>query len=443
VVTTASGWTPRLVRREPSGLDGPVAASARVRVDEAQARAVLGWVALLAVAGFVAARMPAHDVVLYRGWAHQLLRGDLRQGLPPEYPALATVLFLLPALVPLPYHVGFAILAGAGTIGLVLASRRLAPSGVQVSSKLAVLVGLAAAWVLLRRYDVFPTLALVLAVGSALRRQWGRAWVAAALGGALQIFPAFALPVLFVAEWRQTRRVPWRRVAVLAVATAGAALAQELVAPGTVLAPVRWQLARGFEYSSVPASLTMLLDPFHLAWREGYGTHELLGAHHALIAAVVGGAEIVGLVVVLALVARGRLDVLEGTLGVLSIAVLADRSFGPQYLLWLAPLWAAVLSRRPRPSRSVTRVVLAAFALTTLTYPVGYVVGVWTHLAVLDTWVALVRNSFLIAATLAWFVGRLRSLHSLRPLRRVGGGLVLRDPSTGLVLPVVSTEEIG
>lgn len=435
-MTTASGWAPRLVRREPSRLDGPAAASARIGIDEARGKTVLGWVALLAVAGFVAVRMPAHDVVLYRAWAHQLLRGNLRRGLPPEYPALATILFLLPTLAPLPYHVGFAILTGAGTIGLALAARRLAPSGAQVSRKLALLFGLAAVWVLLRRYDVFPTLALVLAVGWAERRQYGRAWAAAAVGGALQIFPALALPVFFVSEWRTTGRLPWRRVVALVAAVTAAASLQTLVAPGTVLAPVRWQLARGFEYSSVPASLTMLSDPLHLAWREGYGTHELVGAHHALIAGVVGGAELVGLALVLVFVARRRLDVVEGTLAVLSVAVLADRSFGPQYLVWLAPLWAGVLSRRAQPSRRVTRVVLAAFALTTLTYPVGYVAGVWTHVAVLDTAMALVRNAFLLAATLAWLVGRVGRV------RRSGSGVALRDPSTGLVLPVPSLEEV-
>ena len=97
---------------------------------------------------------------------------------------------------------------------------------------------------------------------------------------------------------------------------------------------------------------------------------------------------------------RGQLSVVAVSLAVLSVAVLAEKSFAPQYLVWLAPLWAYWPIRRGW---------LAAALLTTLVYPVLYgeahAFGPGFFWA---TTVAMVRNAVLLVATVSWLVEQLR-----------------------------------
>jgi hypothetical protein len=430
-MTSVSFRAPWLDRRDGSRLDGSATAPWGSRPKEAEARAVLGWVALLCVAFVAAVRFPAQDVALYHRWATALLHGHLSSGLPPEYPALATVLFVVPALFGLPYPVAFALFSALGVVALAVATGSILGGGSRAVRRLSLLLALATPWLLLGRYDVFPTLALVLAVGWARRGRWGRAWAAALVGGALQLFPLLALVVFFVVEWRSTNRAPWRRLGLAAAAAGAGAAIQQVLAPGTVLSPLRWQLQRGFELSSVPGTLTLLADPAHLVWAPGFGTLEVLGGPHALVATGVAVLEVLGLVVVVALVARGRLGVVEGTLALLSVAVLADRSFGPQYLIWIGPLWAVVLVGPHRPRRMTVALLVAAFAATTLTYPIVFEASVLAHCLLADTVMAAVRNALLVAATLSWLFERARAT---RGLGRASVGL--RDPATGA--PVAS-----
>ena len=111
------------------------------------------------------------------------------------------------------------------------------------------------------------------------------------------------------------------------------------------------------------------------------------------------------------------------SLGVLSVAVLAEKSFAPQYIVWLAPLWAYWPMRRGW---------LAAALLTTLVYPVLYAEAhafgpgfFWA------TTVAAVRNAVLAVATLSWLLGQLQARHLQKRA-------VCRDPGAAHVEPVLA-----
>ena len=127
--------------------------------------------------------------------------------LPREYPAPATALFLAPLALPFSYALGFALLAAAGAVALVLSSDGLAEyPGWSRRTCIYLLVGSAA--VVFARYDVFPALAALLAVEAARREQWGRAWAWAVVGGLLKLFPFLLLPGFLIAERVQTGKWP-------------------------------------------------------------------------------------------------------------------------------------------------------------------------------------------------------------------------------------------
>ena len=62
------------------------------------------------------------DLALYEHYANAALRSPLFHSLPREYPAAATALFLAPLALPFSYALGFALLAAAGAVVLVLSS---------------------------------------------------------------------------------------------------------------------------------------------------------------------------------------------------------------------------------------------------------------------------------------------------------------------------------
>ena len=115
----------------------------------------------------------------------------------------------------------------------------------------------------------------------------------------------------------------------------------------------------------------------------------------SLVVMVAAGAA---LLAIWAFARRGQLSVVAVSLAVLSVAVLAEKSFAPQYLVWLAPLWAYWPIRRGW---------LAVALLTTLVFPVLYgeahAFGPGFFWA---TTVATVRNAVLVVATLSWLLGQ-------------------------------------
>ena len=194
-------------------------------------------------------------------------------------------------------------------------------------------------------------------------------------------------------------------IAIIPVALVGAA--ELAVAPsGSLISPLRFEISRGFELSSLPGSLTFLASPFHLHWLPAFGVYEVIGPGHVVIGMLVGVLLVAALSVVWLLAWGRRLPVEVVSLAVLSVAVLTDKAFGPQYLVWLIPFWAYWPLRRGW--------VLAAL-LTTAVYPVLYLEGhAWGPGYYLATGTAVVRNAVLIVATVGWFLERLRDKRQIQ-----------------------------
>ncbi len=242
----------------------------------------------------------------------------------------------------------------------------------------------------------------MLAVDGARRRQWGRAWAWATLGGLLKLFPFLLLPGFLVVEKAQTGKWAWRRALAASGPIVLVAVAQSLLAPGSALSPLRFEMRRGFELSSLQGSLTLLTDPLHLHWLGAFGSIEVVGQGGFLISALVTAGAVLALAALWWSAAQGRLSVEAVSLAVLTVGVLSDKAFASQYLIWLIPLWALWPLRWGW---------VAAAALTTLVYPVLHTnhgpFGL--HSFFLDTAAGALRNAVLLVATAAWLTGQLRA----------------------------------
>jgi hypothetical protein len=347
---------------------------------------------LFAVALDLAILVP-NDTPIYHRYANEALTSPLLHSLPKEYPAAALAIYLLPLLLPVKYLIAFALIAALGTTALVLCSDGLpAHPGWSRRTTIYLLVGTSA--VVFGRFDIFPALAAFLAVDAARKDHWGRAWGWAVAGGLLKLFPFLLLPGFLLAEHARTGRWATRRAALACIPVALVVCVQSVLSPGSAMSPVRYELNRGFELESLPGGLTLLTDPLHVRWKFQYGGWEILGSHHSVISILVLLATVTGILAIWRFAALGRLSVEATSLAVLSVSVLGDKAFSPQYLIWLAPLWAYWPLRRGW---------LAAAALSTLVYPLLFIEGgLLGHSYYFAAGAALVRNVILILATARW-----------------------------------------
>jgi hypothetical protein len=375
----------------------------RLRAASPRAIVLVGASALFAAWPF------GTDVSLYEHYAKQAVASPALHAFPVEYPAASLAAFVAPLALALPYRAGFALAVAIAVIALVVSSDGI-PEHPGWSSRTSAYLLLGPVAVLFARYDAFPALAAFLAVEGARRQRWGRAWAWAVVGGLLKLFPFLLLPGFLLAERSQTGRWPVRRAGAAVAAAACVAATQQVLAPGSEVSPISYELHRGFELSSLPGSLSLLVDPLGLHWTSGFGSIEVVGTNHALIATVVTAAGVAALAIVWALAWRDMLSVEAVSLAVLSVAILSDKAFAPQYLIWVAPLWAYWPMRRGW---------VVAAVLTALVYPVLYSDAIVSVLGYdLATTAAAVRNGVLLVATVRWLSAQVRPALSGREAAR-------------------------
>ena len=336
---------------------------------------------------------PDLDVDVYRKYADAMIHGPLSRGLPHEYPALAGGLLVIPHYLGIPYAAGVSLLMAGGVIALMWAGRTF---GEGWTRRTVLYLTLSVFGILLFRFDLLVALAILLSVRSARASSWRSSWAWALLGGFLKVTPLLLLPGLLIAERRQSGSWPFRRVLAAAAIGLAAALIQALLAPGTLLSPLRYELHRGFEYASLPGTITLLTSPAHLHWIFQFDNIEVVAGPHSAIAAGTAGIALLGMVGLWILAYRRDLPVATVSVAVLTVAILTSKSFAPQYLMWLAPLWA-MWGVRPA--------WVACAALTTLVYPMLLLIAMhagWRQPLYLITIVAAFRNAALLAGTGSW-----------------------------------------
>ncbi len=272
------------------------------------------------------------------------------------------------------------------------------------------------------RFDLVPAVLGGVAVLSLLAAREGLAGSLIGLGAAFKLWPALLWPGTLGAS-RGRARSTWAFL----VVGGGLALAS-LVAAGwhRLVSPLAWQQSRGLQIESVwatplmfaravtPGSYDVALSQWQAYEITGDGTSAALTASSV--------ATVLGYLVIVATyglwLRRRQTTVVEAGLImvlVVTVTIVTNKTFSPQYMMWLGgPLAALLIAHgRTRPASSVPSwpqlrtlavFVLALTLVTQLVYPILYQPLVHGGpLLLLATSVLVVRNVALVVF-LAWLV---------------------------------------
>ena len=335
-----------------------------------------------------------NDVRLYAGWADGLVEGRFPVGDEMwQYPPGAGVLFALSRVVASDAMAGFLVLAVLADFAVLAALVWGGRGAGRLQGAWAwVAAGLLVGPVFLARFDVFPTLATVLALLWVAHPV--RAGVVAGVGTLLKVWPGVALLALprrslprGVLAWLLTGALGW--LAVAAWSDGGLSFVGE-------------QRARGLQVESVAAL------PYNLAHAVGWviATEYRFGAMEVDMA----GASVLGMLVTLLGVAiliglgaarlAGRLEDVPGAdvvLAAVLVSVATSRVFSPQYAVWLAGVGAVALIDRRTRMRPVLALLAPMALVTQVIYPWGY--GSLIGGGVLSVLLQTVRIGLLVTAT--------------------------------------------
>jgi hypothetical protein len=394
----------------------------------------------------------------------------LREYTSVEYPPLAVLVMVLPALVvddPFvgDYPTGLAPRYARAYMGLmavfdvlvllivVRLIRRLYPDESPGQQGLRSLFYLVASWPLYAVLYARLDLGLALAVTAALallvgRRFWVWSFLVLALGIHFKLMPMVLAPLWVIGalpvsalhgSWPRMLRLAAVRVGVLAgfcVAIFGIFYVWQGPA---ILDFLGYHKDRGLEIESTWSGVVFALQPFGSEWQV-YHSHGSVNVRSSLTPALCAAATASLAVLLLAataafvVVARRRLAAAPqgGTVAqaqprlvagfallLLLLSIVANKVYSPQYLLWVLPL-VALVQLPPVPRRLFYGAVLVVCYLTMRIFPdcfvgeIVYVVGRDGELALFDgptTYGALLlltRNALTLALTgwLGWSLVR-------------------------------------
>jgi uncharacterized membrane protein len=358
-----------------------------------------------------------------------------------EYPPLALPVFVLPRLIAGNHFSGYMEVFGlmmaafgvisAGLAALVLAAQRVSTRQLVCGVALIALSPLLLGAILWSRYDLFPAM-LTIAALAAIYFNWQRTgFVLLALGAAAKAFPVVLVPIALVYIWRRDGRRPALICfGVFAAVLLVCFLPFLAIAPHGVWWAIHGQENRPLQIESVGAALFLAahqLVGLHLSY---YFTHnsDNLNGHPALaFAGVMSALQLVSLIVVWWLYARGpatRERLLTAAGAAVCAFIVFDRVLSPQYLIWLAPLVAVVKGRR---GVAAVALLACAMSMTQVYYPLHF--APLKSFQPLESWAVIGRDLLLatLLVTLAWPDRGLT--WPARPLARRDRKLAMRSPS--------------
>jgi hypothetical protein len=241
------------------------------------------------------------------------------------------------------------------------------------------------------RFDLVPAVLGGLAVIALYSNRRAIAGGLVGLGAALKLWPALLWPATLGGTWRSRLR------SLLGAAVVGGGLAVTALLAGgwhRLVSPLEWQSARGLQIESIWATPMMLIRGFAPSrytvavsqWQAfeitGAGVGPMLTASNVVM---IAGYLAIALVYVMWLRRSDRTIVDAALLMVLVITVIivTNKTFSPQYMMWLGGPLAALLvaaGRAPREQqapvwrdlRALTFWVLGLTLATQLVYPVLY-----------------------------------------------------------------------
>lgn len=380
------------------------------------------------------------DLAVYFDDSGRLLGGAIPYaGFPLEYPPLSLVPMTLPRLLwpfaspdPDTYQWLFALIEGClgVVVGWVVA--RLAGGRRQtlaVWTALAVVAGVSITW----RYDIWPAMAVLLAVAAAHRGRPALAGVAIGVGTMLKLFPIVVLAILVARALALRDRRGVARLALGAAATIAVVMGAAFAIAGPdSLGWLTYELNRGLQLESAGSGLLLLFHvvadhPFRIVHDFGTLQVDSPGADVVATASTAVELALVAGVGLVALLRFRREAADQGAVSFASLAsavvailvalIVSSKVFSVQYIVWFLPL-APFLPGRVR------WLALTVTAVSTLIYPLDYT-ALW-HLDPLLAVVLNVRNGMLIAM-LGWLV-----LLLVRPVPGAAHRRGVLKPSTQL-----------
>lgn len=299
-------------------------------------------VGLWALAAFVLSRiLRSNDLVEYQRYAHAALKVPLLHAFPTEYPPPALAVFLLPLALPLAYQWGFAAIVGIALLALTWSYTSGAGDHDEPAARcLLAYFAIGAGMVLTDRYDIFAAAAAFWAFGSAQRGRWDSAWTWSSVGFLLKLFPAAIWPVLVIAEWREKRHPPLRRMIWVALSVFLIAGVPLLLNRSQALNAFRFYFHRPTEIGSLSAGFALVLQWSHWTYQVSFNTKNAVSSFVTPLTVAFTAGAIAACVATWWAQATGRLRLREAALVTLTCVVLGSKVLSPQYLIWLIPLWA-------------------------------------------------------------------------------------------------------
>lgn len=360
--------------------------------------ALVFWLLATFVTGSL---ISSFDISEYDHYAHAVLRLPFLHSLPKEYPFPAVAIFLAPLVLPILYRWAFAIPVGIVLLALFVSFARddEGTGELERARRLLVYLVLGGIMFITSRYDIFAAAAAFWGIRAAMREDWSRAWTWTSIGFAIKLFPAALWPVLLIAEWRRTRRLPVKRLAWIGGAVAVTLGLPALFNGSGAVSPFHYYSARPPEVGSIPAGLSMIFNPVHWTYVSSFHSINIRSPIVGPIADAVLATAVVSCLFVWWLQLRGRLPVEAAALATLTAIVLGGKVFSVQYLLWLIPFWALYRIRVSWVLAACLNSVIFPLSLSATAFgyfgPIGYVrTLVSTN---------FVRDLLVLAGSIAWF----------------------------------------
>ncbi|MBI1758205.1 MAG: DUF2029 domain-containing protein [Actinobacteria bacterium] len=347
----------------------------------------------------------------YRSMAGLFGRAGLGETLR-EYPVPSIGVFALPRLVvgdrEVPYvwtFVGLMLLIdGAFSVALWRSAGHRPTPGLRLWLWFLPALGP----ITLCRLDLVPAVLAGGALVAVLRRPV-LAGALVALGTAVKLWPAAIVPALWLHRGGG-RRSRWWLLASGGVTAGAVLLAVAAIAGGTRLAsPLTWQSDRSLQlesYSALPLLIAGAVRPD--TWRSEYTrffAFEVIGpgvSAMLVVSTALTALAVVGLAVLWLRAARaGRsAPAAPGLLavGTVGLMIITDKTFSPQYLIWLGALTAALgVTATDAGTARLHRLLLLVAVLTQIVYPNLY--SLLAELHPLAVALATLRDGTLVALT--------------------------------------------
>lgn len=275
------------------------------------------------------------------------------------------------------------------------------------------------------RFDLVTAVLAGMALLALERRAYLRAGGLTGLGAAIKLWPALLWPALLGGDKRS--RI---RTTVGFAVTGGILAVSALFYAGwnRLLSPLTYQSQRGLQIESLWAVPPMVMRIFH---RSAYAVNvsiwnawEISGPMTEAMISAAKVAQALGIIFVaityVLWLRRGRQRFVEAAalmLTVILMMILTNKTFSPQYVMWLGGPAAAGIAMLPHSNlpddteierrrsdreavsrlRVITRVLLVCTLLTTIVYPIGYDPIVHDRMGLpLVTFVLVARNLLLL-----------------------------------------------